>query len=166
MIDRLKRLTNLKILFSFSYKLKERVKRCCNNNKINPTPNSIAEKIKKKNVRDKRFKLSYNRPINKVMTYKVIHNNSAVKSRCSAVLVVLKKVLNNKKNNNIKVFKSPRNKIRIDYFQYLTSKLKRLKRKLKRCLGEITLYAELPFVIDLIRGRNEKVANTPYIKAI
>ena len=69
-------------------------------------------------------------------------------------------------NNNIKVFKSPRNKIRIDYFQYLTSKLKRLKRKLKRCLGEITLYAELPFVIDLIRGRNEKVANTPYIKAI
>lgn len=154
------------MLFSFSYKLNERVKRCCNSNKINPTPNSIAEKIKKKKVRDKRFKLSYNNPINKVITYKVIHKSSAVKSRCSAVLVVLKKVLNSKKNSNIKVFKSPRNKISVVYFQYFTSKPKRLKRKLKKCLGDTTLYAELPFVIDLIKGRKENVAKTPYMKAI
>ena len=31
---------------------------CCNNNKTNPIPNSIAENIKKKNVSDNIFRLS------------------------------------------------------------------------------------------------------------
>lgn len=111
LIDRLNLFTNLKILFSFSYKLKERVNKCCNRSRIKPTPNSIAEKIKKKNVRDKRLRLSYNKPINNVTTYKVIQSNSAVKRRCKAVLVVLKNVLKSKKNRRMNVFKSPKNKI-------------------------------------------------------
>ena len=41
----------------------------------------------------------------------MIQSNSAVNKRCRAVLVVLKKVLNNKKKSKIKVFKSPKNKI-------------------------------------------------------
>jgi len=49
---------NLKTFVSLSYKLKDLINKCCNNKKINPTPNSTAEKIKKKNVSDKKFKLS------------------------------------------------------------------------------------------------------------
>jgi len=51
-------LTNLKILVSESFKFKVRDKICCNNNKTKPIPNSIAENIKKKNVKDNIFKLS------------------------------------------------------------------------------------------------------------
>jgi len=42
--------------------------------------------------------------------YKVIQSNSAVKSKCSAVLVVIKNVPKIKKKNNNSVFKSPKNK--------------------------------------------------------
>ena len=115
LIDRLNLFTNLKILFSFSYKLKERVSKCCNRSKTKPTPNSIAEKIRKKNVRDNKLRLSYINPINKVTTYKVIQRSSAVKRRCKAVLVVLKKVLKSKKKRRIKVFKSPKNKINKEF---------------------------------------------------
>ena len=109
------RFTNLKILFSFSYKLKERVSKCWNKSKTKPTPNSIAENIRKKNVRDNKLRLSYINPINKVTTYKVIQRSSAVKRRCKAVLVVLKKVLKSKKKRRIKVFKSPKNKINKEF---------------------------------------------------
>ena len=49
---------NLNILFSLSYKLNDRVKKCCKSIKISPTANSTAEKIKKKKVHERRFKLS------------------------------------------------------------------------------------------------------------
>lgn len=74
-----------------------------NNNKTKPIPNSIAEKTKKKKVKDKIFKLSYTNPINKTIAYKVIHNNSAVNNKCKEVLVLIK-ILNKikkKKRNNI-----------------------------------------------------------------
>lgn len=47
-------------------------------------PNSTADKTKKKKVKDKKFRLSYKKPIERTITYKVIHSNSAVKSKCRA----------------------------------------------------------------------------------
>jgi len=44
------------------------------------------------------------------MAYKVIHNNSAVNNKWSAVLVVTRNVPKIKKKNSNKVFKSPKNK--------------------------------------------------------
>jgi hypothetical protein len=73
-----------------------------NNNKINPIASSIAENIKKKNVRDKIFKLSKVNPIIRVKAYKVIHANSAVNNRWRAVFVLMKilKIINNKKKKS------------------------------------------------------------------
>ena len=107
----LKRLTNLKILVSESFKFKVRDKICCNNNKTKPIPNSMAEKIKKKKVNDNIFKLSYTRPTNKTIAYKVIQRSSAVSNKCKAVLVFISKLPSIKKKNINKVFKSPKNKI-------------------------------------------------------
>ena len=64
-----------------------RVSRCCSSKSTSPIANSTAEKIKKKNVRDNIFKLSKANPVNKARAYKVIHNNSAVNSKCKAVFV-------------------------------------------------------------------------------
>ena len=58
-----------------------RVSRCCKSKSTNPTANSTAEKIKKKKVRDKIFKLSNISPINNEIPYRVIHNNSAVNNK-------------------------------------------------------------------------------------
>ena len=38
------------------YKLKERDNICCKSIKISPTPNSVAEKTKKKKVNDKKLR--------------------------------------------------------------------------------------------------------------
>lgn len=46
-----------------SFKLRERIKMFCSNINIKPTPNSTADKTKKKNVKDKKFILSYDIPI-------------------------------------------------------------------------------------------------------
>lgn len=61
---RLKRLTNLKIFVSESFKFNVRARMCCKSNNTRPIPNSIAEKIKKKKVNESIFKLSYTRPTN------------------------------------------------------------------------------------------------------
>lgn len=74
-----------------------------------PTPNSTAEKIKKKNVNDTKFKLSYRIPIINVRPYKFIHNNSAVSNRCKDVLVLVIKVLNNMKKRTTNRLTSPKN---------------------------------------------------------
>lgn len=55
----------------------------------NPIPNSTADKTKKKKVKDKRFKLSYDNPTAKVKKYKVIHNISAVSNKCKAELTFI-----------------------------------------------------------------------------
>jgi hypothetical protein len=55
--------------------------------KIKPRPNSIAEKTKKKNVKDSKFKLSKIKPAKSTIAYKVIHKISAVNNKCNAVLV-------------------------------------------------------------------------------
>jgi len=58
LICRLKRLTNLKIFVSESFKFSVRKRICCRSNRTNPIPNSIAEKIKKKKVNERIFRLS------------------------------------------------------------------------------------------------------------
>jgi hypothetical protein len=64
---------------SFKFNVRERI--CCKRKRTKPIPNSIAEKIKKKKVKESIFKLSYTRPTNKTIAYKVIHSNSAVRSK-------------------------------------------------------------------------------------
>ena len=92
--------------FTFeSFKLIERIIIFCTNIIIRPSPNSTAESIKKKNVNDNKLRLSYDNPINKVITYKVIHKISAVKSRCRAVFTfkaILANSIKNKKNMKLK----------------------------------------------------------------
>lgn len=55
---------------------------------IKPIPNSTADSTKKKKVKEIIFKLSYIIPVNKTIEYKVIHNNSAVSNKWSAVFVL------------------------------------------------------------------------------
>ena len=76
-----------------------------------PTPNSTAEKIRKKNVSDSKFKLSYARPISKVKEYKVIQRSSAVNNKCNDVFVLVVKVLNRNRKSRSRMFVSPKNKI-------------------------------------------------------
>jgi len=54
----LKRLTNLKTFVSESFKLSVLDRMCCKRSKTKPIPNSTAEKIKKKKVRDSILRLS------------------------------------------------------------------------------------------------------------
>jgi hypothetical protein len=72
-----------------------------------PSPNSTADSIKKKNVKDRIFILSKIRPVSKAIIYKDIHNSSAVNKRCRAVLTlteILKKI---RKNSNTEKLISP-----------------------------------------------------------
>ena len=79
----------------------------CTSIKIRPKPNSIAEKIRKKNVNDNKLTLSKINPINKVIIYNDIHSNSAVNNKCKAVLILIIIIKKKKKNKNITMFKSP-----------------------------------------------------------
>ena len=64
-----------------SFRFMDRIMMFWTNMIISPSPNSTADKIKKKKVRERRFILSYARPMNNVSIYKVIHKISAVSSR-------------------------------------------------------------------------------------
>ena len=57
---------NLKGAFPPAFRLIVRVNRCCISIITSPTPNSTAEKIRKKKVRERTFRLSYSSPIIKV----------------------------------------------------------------------------------------------------
>jgi hypothetical protein len=107
----LKRLINLNILVSESFRLKVLSKICCKRIRTRPTPNSIAEKMRKKKVRESIFKLSYANPTNRTIAYNVIQSNSAVSNKCKAVLVLINKLPKIRKNSTNKVFRSPKNKI-------------------------------------------------------
>jgi len=76
---------------------------------IKPTLNSTAENIRKKNVRESKFMLSYVNPIKRATTYRVIHNNSAVNRRCNEVDMFINKLDSSKKKKISKTFKSPKN---------------------------------------------------------
>lgn len=78
-----------------------------NNNSIKPKPSSTAEKTKKKKVRDNKFKLSCVKPVNNDMTYKVIHNISAIKSKLRELLTLTNRFKKIKKKNKKSMFKSP-----------------------------------------------------------
>lgn len=83
---------------------------CCKIKIASPIPNSIAENIKKKKVRDSKFILSFNKPTNKTIAYRVIQANSAVSSKWIDELVLTKMLDKIKKKNKKKRFKSPKNK--------------------------------------------------------
>ena len=76
-----------------------------------PTPNSTAEKIRKKKVRERILRLSYARPNTKVSAYNVIHRSSAVRRRWRDVLVWVAKVISRNKKNVSMICISPKNKI-------------------------------------------------------
>lgn len=83
---------------------------CCKIKIANPIPNSIAEKIKKKKVKESRFKLSLTKPTNKTIVYRVIHANSAVNNKWidELVLTIILDIIKKKKRK--RRFKSPKNK--------------------------------------------------------
>ena len=72
-----------------------------------PRPNSTAESIKKKNVRESKLTLSKIKPTKSTITYKDIQSNSAVNSKCNAVLTFSTMVKKNIKNSIRTRFKSP-----------------------------------------------------------
>ena len=79
----------------------------CTSIKIKPNPNSTADNIKKKKVRESKFKLSNTSPIINEAAYNVIHSNSAVKSKCKAVLTFIAILAMKKKKINNIIFRSP-----------------------------------------------------------
>jgi hypothetical protein len=92
-----------------------------NSNKINPIPNSIAEKTKKKKVRDKTFKLSKIIPIKKTIAYNVIQSSSAVNNKCKLVFVLTIILKSSKKKKQKNKFKSP-----ITIIKFLTNYFKKV----------------------------------------
>lgn len=76
----------------------ERKKIFCKSIITRPIPNSTAERTKKKKVNDNKLILSYKNPTDKTIIYKVIHNNSAVKSKCKALETLFAILKINKKN--------------------------------------------------------------------
>ena len=92
-----------------SFNIIERERIFWKSKRTTPIPNSIAEKTKKKNVKDSTFKLSKNKPINKTITYNVIQSNSAVNKRWRAEFVLIKTLKMSKKNKINSKFKSPIN---------------------------------------------------------
>jgi hypothetical protein len=103
----LKNRENLFILLSFSFRFIDLNNKYCIRIRIIPTENSIAEKIKKKNVKDTRFKLSKIKPKNNTILYKDIHKSSAVNNIDKEELILIIK----EKSSNIKekkrMLKSP-----------------------------------------------------------
>lgn len=93
-------------------RLRVRVNKCWISKSTKPIPNSTAENIKKKNVKESRFRLSKARPTTVTIAYSVIHKSSAVRSRCKEVFVWTTSVLSRNKKNMIKVLVSPKNKIK------------------------------------------------------
>jgi len=73
-----------------------------------PIPNSTADKTKKKKVKEITFILSKKDPRVKTITYNVIHNNSAVKSRCKADVTLTTILDINKKNITMYKLTSPK----------------------------------------------------------
>ena len=110
-----KPLTCFEDKFPPAFKLIVRVSKCCMSIITKPTANSTAEKIKKKNVKETRFKLSYANPTINVKAYRVIQMSSAVSRRWSEVFVWIIKVLESIKNKINKRFKSPKNKTNLEY---------------------------------------------------
>ena len=81
--------------------------KCCTSIITKPKANSTAENIKKKNVKESILTLSKIKPTSKTIIYRDIHNNSAVKRRCRAVLT-FSIIVRKKMKNKIKTrFKSP-----------------------------------------------------------
>lgn len=68
-------------------------------------PNSIAENTKKKKVKESIFKLSKINPTSRTIVYKVIQSNSAVRSKCREVFVLIKILKNIKKKKKNNIFK-------------------------------------------------------------
>lgn len=78
-------------------------------NKTKPRPNSMAEKTKKKKVKDKIFKLSKIKPIKRVTAYKVIQSSSAVSNKWRLVLMFTITLKSKRKKKMKSKFKSPKN---------------------------------------------------------
>ena len=72
-----------------------------------PIPNSTADKTRKKKVNDKKLTLSYINPIERERRYNVIHNISAVNSKCNAVFTLIIMVNSIKKKIRENKFRSP-----------------------------------------------------------
>jgi len=99
-----KREFNLSGLLFESFKLIDLKMMCCTSIIIKPNPNSTAERIKKKKVNDKMLRLSYTSPIDKQITYNVIHKSSAVNNKCSAVFIfnaMLVNIIKNRRNRKL-----------------------------------------------------------------
>ena len=96
-----------------SSKLRSRVRVivCWNNVKTSPTENSTAESIRKKNVKETKFRLSLAKPLTKVREYNVIQINSAVRRRWIDELVYTTNDERRTKKSKIKRLMSPKNKI-------------------------------------------------------
>ena len=67
-------------------------------------PNSIADKTKKKKVKDNKLMLSKKNPITKTIAYKVIHINSAVNNKWIEVFVLIIILKNKIKKKKKKIF--------------------------------------------------------------
>ena len=84
------------------FKFKDLIKIFWNRSSNNPIPNSIAEKTKKKKVKDTKFKLSKIKPIISIIIYRVIHKISAVNNKCRLVLIfIITLKINKKKKEKI-----------------------------------------------------------------
>jgi len=103
----LKRKVNLNIFLFSRFKDIDLKSKCCISIITSPNPNSTAEKIRKKNVKESRLTLSKIKPTISVIMYSEIHNNSAVNNKWIAVLIFTSIISRKKKKKKKIRFKSP-----------------------------------------------------------
>jgi len=105
-----KRSENFNEFVFVSFKFIDLIIMCCTSIIMRPNPNSTAERMRKKKVNDRIFRLSNTSPRIRTRIYNVIQSNSAVSKRCSAVFIFNAILANIIKNNNNTKFKSPSTK--------------------------------------------------------
>lgn len=83
---------NLVKLTGLSLSLIERSNKFCINMITSPNPNSTAEKIRRKKVKERIERLSVEYATKRDITYRLIHKNSAVNNKCRAVETLMTSV--------------------------------------------------------------------------
>lgn len=111
-------------IFSVKFTPVERVIVFWINKRSNPTPNSIAEKMRKKKVNEIIFTSLTTYPIRRARAYNVTHSISAVNKRWRKETTLTEMLKKSSKNSSRKVFASPNiKKILINFLSLRLNKL-------------------------------------------
>lgn len=94
-------------IFPIEFAPPDRTNVFCIDKRSKPIPNSIAEKMRKKKVKEIKFMSSIAYPTKSVNAYNITHSISAVNNKCKKEMMLVERLKSNNQNNNNKIFISP-----------------------------------------------------------